>query len=325
VIGYHEITTSFGASRNFFGRLLYTSLSFNWQANFPFLYQGSDNNTDLIEVQVTYPELITDIDLRDDPLQPTSGVYFSNSLQVALPIHKQDPTDVRIHPEVRTFVPLDNRHRLVLATRVGVGMVFPQNYGDALASANTSIDTTNDEVTRDQQRLVFRAFYSGGPSSNRGYPYRRVGPQGAIGFLLPANVDCNGPVNEIDASCIRPLGGFTMWEASTELRFHAFEKWNFVGFIDASDVSTHVASITFLKPHISIGPGVRYLSPVGPIRVDVGWRVPGLQKFANVPSEPPDVSDVPPYYDPNRNTAATWDNQPWWQRFTLNILIGEDF
>lgn len=316
VIGYHELTTSVGASRSFFNRKLFAQLSLNWQANFPFAYQNGEADSDLIKVQVTYPELLTNIDLRDDPLQPTKGAYFSNSLQLALPLHPDDPTDIRLHPELRTFIPLDRKHRLVLATRFGIGMVFPYNYGQTLTDAGEefAVDLSDREYLKDQQKLLFRAFYSGGPGSNRGYPFRRIGPQGAIGFLLPRGEDCSGPLNSLEASCIRPIGGFSLWEASTELRFRALTHWSFVGFIDASDVSTQIAHFTLRKPHISVGPGVRYLSPVGPIRLDIGWRVPGLQKLKDVSDEPQDTADVPPYSD-----------QGVLQRFSLQILIGEDF
>lgn len=329
VIGYHEVTASLGASRNFFGRLLGLRLSLNWQANFPFTYQGTAESADLIDVHVTYPELITSIDLRDDPLQPTRGLYFSNSLQVAVPAIRGEPFDVRVHPELRTFIPLDRRGRVVLASRFGVGMVFPQNYGDALTHADDSaaLDLDNQDFIHDQQRLLFRAFYSGGPGSNRGYPYRRVGPQGAIAFLIPSTETCfqdgsGGSAPVLRDACVRPLGGFTLWEASTELRFRAFDKWSFVAFVDASDVSTQVARFTFVEPHISVGPGIRYLSPVGPIRVDIGYRVPGLQKLGVVSGEPPDVSEVAPYNDPG---GAPYDDQDWYNRFSLLILIGEDF
>jgi outer membrane protein insertion porin family/translocation and assembly module TamA len=36
------------------------------------------------------------------------------------------------------------------------------------------------------------------------------------------------------------------------------------------------------RPHLSVGPGFRYDTPVGPIRLDIGYRIPGLQ----APSSP---------------------------------------
>lgn len=318
VIGYNEFTTAVGAERTFFGRLFSTDLSLNWQANYPFTYQGLLVDG-LEHVIVAYPEFKASVDLRDDPIQPTRGFLFTNSVQTALPVLGGSVVDVRIHPEVTTFVPLDQKHKVVLATRFGMGMVFPQGYGEALILADDALDTdyTDPNVVRDQHRLLFRAFYSGGPSSNRGYPYQRIGPQGTIGFLIPSNVACDGvPLNQRPPACIRPLGGFSMWEASAEIRYRAFTNWSFVAFVDASDVDGRVASFSLAEPHVSVGPGLRYLSPVGPIRVDLGYRVPGLQHIRNNSGEAPDVAQVSPY---NRESQQTYGG------VALHVLIGEAF
>lgn len=315
VIGYQELTSAIGAQRLFFDRILDVKLALNWQANFPFEYQKVDG-VELINVQVTYPELVTSVDFRDDPLMPTEGVYFSNSLQVATQFLGSDLQDVRIHPELRTFVPLDKRHRLVLASRLGIGMLFPFNYGEAISSGGADIDYADPEVNLDQQRLVFRALYSGGPGSNRGYPFRQVGPQGLVTFLLPSECQESLELGRNPSSrCLRPLGGFSLWEASTELRWRFLDDWAAVAFVDASDVSTQIAHFTLRKPHVAVGPGLRYISPVGPIRLDLGWRVPGLQKIEGASDEPQDVADVAPYSN----------QRGFFQRFALHILIGEDF
>jgi outer membrane protein assembly factor BamA len=320
IIGYNELTASFGVRRNFFGRLLPVSLSMNYRANFPFTYQGSlqdicgttteGDACGLEPVVVAYPELNTDLDLRDDPISPTKGLFLSNSLQIAIPALGGQLSDVRIRPEVRAYVPLDYGRKLILAARATFGFVFPQNYGQALL--NPDADTSDSDVVRDQHRLLFRAFYSGGPQSNRGYPFQRIGPQGPIGFLVPTGVDCN--VTPLPSSCILPLGGFSLWEASLELRWRFANPWGAVFFVDASDVNPGIASFTFTTPHISVGPGLRYMSPIGPIRVDLGFRVPGLQKLTSTAESPPDISETEPY------KSETWD-----QAFALQVLIGEAF
>lgn len=322
VIGYNELTLSVGAKRKFFGRLMPTSLSMNFRSNFPFTYQGSlsdicgssdpSNHCGLEPVSVVYPELLTDIDLRDDPISPTIGLFLSNGLQVAVPYLGGQLFDVRVRPEARFFVPLDYGRRLILASRVTFGFVFPQNYGETLQQAVD--DPTSPDVVRDQHRLLFRAFYSGGPQSNRGYPYQRIGPQGPISFLLPANAMCTGDLTTEKPECLRPLGGFSLWEASLELRYKIGGPWGMVLFADASNVSEKVFTMNFAAPHISVGPGLRYDSPVGPIRVDLGYRLPGLQVIGDLDSDFPDVSQVAPYNDPE-----------WHDGFNLQILIGEAF
>jgi outer membrane protein assembly factor BamA len=322
IIGYNELAFSVGARRPFVNRRLQVGLSMNTRSDYPFTYQGSladicgsDNPEDtcgLENVSVVYPELTTDLDLRDDPISPTKGVFLSNTLQLAIPVLGGQLQDVRIRPEARAYWPIDYGRKLVLAGRATFGFVFPQNYGDALL--NSSTDTTSSEVVRDQHRLLFRAFYSGGPQSNRGYAYQRIGPQGPIGFLVPTGQDCTGAPNTLPSDCILPLGGFSLWEASLELRWRFAKNWGLVAFADASDVDPGIASFSLKTPHISVGPGIRYISPIGPIRVDLGWRVPGLQKLSSEPEDPPDISETPPY------STETWD-----KAFALHVLIGEAF
>ncbi len=316
VVGYHELSTGLGLSRPFFGNALDATLSIHWQGNFPFTYKEPDSGAEedsLLDVQVVYPELYTRLQFLDDPIQPTRGVVLSNSLQWATGLFGT-LRDVRIEPELRTFFPLDNKHQVVLASRFGIGMLLNANYGEDLRTAGRDPqDYTAPDVIVDQQKMVFRAFYSGGPGSNRGYPYRRVGPQGPIAFLLPSSVDCQLEPNA--APCLRPLGGFTMWEASTELRVHPLPNWSFVVFVDASNVTSKFLTFDFLQPHIALGPGLRYHSPVGPIRLDVGFRIPGLQSLRDSSDDEPfDVSEVEPY------KSKAWDDL-----FAIHILIGEDF
>jgi hypothetical protein len=56
-------------------------------------------------------------------------------------------------------------------------------------------------------------------------------------------------------------------------------------FVDASDVTRTVAEIRFDFPHVSVGPGLRYETPVGPLRLDIGYRVSGLQQIGKADPE----------------------------------------
>ena len=44
-----------------------------------------------------------------------------------------------------------------------------------------------------------------------------------------------------------------------------------------SDLTREVSKIRFNVPHLSLGFGLRYLTPVGPLRLDLGFRPPYLQ------------------------------------------------
>ncbi|HEX4335870.1 MAG TPA: BamA/TamA family outer membrane protein [Polyangiaceae bacterium] len=302
VIGYQEVKLQFGASRAFFGHHLYLTPSYSWQANFPFTYIGI---TTLDTVHISYPELDVVVDLRDDPIEPHRGLFFTNSVQVAGYLFGGDASDVREQPELRTYVPISKN--VTFATRATVGFLFPSNYGSTLRSTNPGAAQT-PQWQRDQQLLLFRAFYSGGPNSNRGYPFRGVGPQGVLGYLLPSTAGCADRL-VVDQACYRPLGGLTLWEASAEVRFPIFGPLRAALFVDASDVVREVGQIRFTYPHVSPGIGLRYATPVGPIRLDIGYRVPYLQKLG--------AKTVPP----EEGTQSTIFGAP----IAVSFALGESF
>jgi outer membrane protein insertion porin family/translocation and assembly module TamA len=307
VIGYHEVRASTGLERAFLSHHLFVTPSYHWQANFPFTYQGN-RPAGLDNVRVSFPELHAFLDLRDDRIQPHEGLYLSNTLQVAGFWFRGTVSDVRVRSEARAYLPMSRR--VTLATRLTTGFLFPSNYGETLEPGNqlAATDPTNPEVIRDQHKLLFRAFYSGGPSSNRGYPYRGVGPHGPVGFLVPTGQDCSNPQN-LPPACIRPLGGLTLWEASVEVRYPILGPLHGATFVDASDVTREVGKIRANVPHISPGLGLRYATPVGPLRLDAGYRTPWLQQLGKE--------------DLNRNEGnpGTVFGLP----IAIHIALGEDF
>jgi outer membrane protein insertion porin family/translocation and assembly module TamA len=154
--------------------------------------------------------------------------------------------------------------------------------------------------------VYFRGFFSGGPSSNRGYPLRGVAPHGFVSFLNPQTAlvqqaaNCNpqtNPMASSESACSSPIGGFTQWEASAELRFAVSGPFGAALFCDTGDVSQNVLyqanSVRLNYLHMSCGFGGRYDTPVGPLRLDVGYRIPGLQIVGRDPSSNPTFGNPP--------------------------------
>jgi outer membrane translocation and assembly module TamA len=319
IIGYQTVSTQLGLEREWYlprikrirGRVTLAP-SLNWQANFPFTYQ-STRPDGLVSVTVAYPALTGTIEYRDDPVQTHVGASLSNTIQVADKIFGGSVSDLRIQPEVRGFIPITKKS-VTLAARLTMGFLIPRDYGKSLNpnSAQGGLPPTAADVVTDQEKLLLRAFYSGGPNSNRGYPLRGVGPHGPVGFLIPTGVDCvNDPTN---TACIRPLGGFTLWEASLELRFPLLGSLSAVTFADASDVTRDVGHVRLSVPHLSVGPGLRYMTPVGPLRLDIGYRVPGAQAFGKK-----ELS-----IEEGRNDVGNLLGISWLP-VAINIAIGEAF
>jgi outer membrane protein insertion porin family/translocation and assembly module TamA len=313
VIGFNKPRAAVGLERAFFRERIVIAPSYNVEARIPFFYQkpdvcpeGSRNcSYDLQTVWVSYPRLTSIFQTLPGDLQKllpgNSGkddkrdftISFRNSVEIAgmklggTRIFGGSVSDVKIEPELRVFFPVWgsklNREQkvgnLILASRFKLGFLFAADYGSSLRSNASAAQMSGDAdpFNVDQQKLLSRAFYSGGALSNRGYAQNAIGPHGPIGFLLPAQVNCTLEANANSSACIRPLGGFTLWEASLELRFAGFYPLTLVAFIDGSDVTRDLGTVNLKYPHLSVGPGVRYESPVGAIRLDLGVRVPGWQ------------------------------------------------
>jgi outer membrane protein assembly complex protein YaeT len=92
-------------------------------------------------------------------------------------------------------------------------------------------------------------FYSGGENSARGYGLRRIGP-------LSTSND--------------PLGGLSLVEGAVELRRPLF--WKIAGavFFDCGQVSTHSLRVPADALQCGYGPALSVMTPVGPMRVDLG-------------------------------------------------------
>ncbi|MDB4941701.1 MAG: outer membrane protein assembly factor YaeT precursor [Labilithrix sp.] len=282
VIGYHEVRGTVGLERMFWNHLLINP-QYGAQANFPFDYLGK--TPDALTLLISYVDLFTYLDFRDDPVHTRKGIYVGNQLQVAGGPFQGDASDVRDQPEVRAYVPL-TKH-LVLALRGSVGFLMPFDYGKyAEVNFKNPGSSRIAGSERDYQILYFRGFYSGGPSTNRGYPLRGIGPYDLIPYLSPAgqSVAASG-CNPNDTSCSLPTGGRSLWESSVELRYSFTESWSVAAFCDAADVSPFALDLRFDRPHLSCGAGGRYDTPVGPIRLDIGYRIPGLQTPKNASFE----------------------------------------
>jgi translocation and assembly module TamA len=88
-------------------------------------------------------------------------------------------------------------------------------------------------------------FFAGGDRSVRGYGYQAIGPR-----------------NSYD----RVIGGRNLLVASTEVEHYFTRNWGIAAFVDAGNAFDGFD----YRPRLGTGLGVRWLSPVGMIRVDVG-------------------------------------------------------
>jgi outer membrane protein insertion porin family/translocation and assembly module TamA len=285
VVGYVEAKGTIGVDRTFWKRL-YVSVGYTAQVEDPFVYVGELNSA-LKVLVLGYPQLVTNLDFRDNAVTPHTGFYLGNTLQVAGGIFGGDARDVRVQPEVRTYVPL-GKH-VTFATRASLGFLFNFNYASSwqrelAASEGPQTPTGLAQLQRDIETMYFRGFFSGGSNTNRGFPLFGVSPYGVVPFLNPAtaanqvSLGCDPSVPGYNASqCFIPVGGSTLWELSNELRIQVAGPFSLAAFCDMGDVSPNQADVRLTHLHLSCGLGGRYDTPVGPIRFDIGYRIQPLQ------------------------------------------------
>ncbi len=299
ILGYLDYRAALGVERTYYR--LYSYLSQNLQINDPFVYKGVKDPA-LDRVIISYPALFTTLDLRNDPIHPHRGFWLGNELEVAG--LGGDARDLKVQPEARAYLPISRR--VTLAARGTVGLLFAQNYGDTVESnaltGSPGAGVDRKSWVRDIQIMFLRGFFSGGSGSNRGYGSREIGPHGVVPFYnhgqssADPDVDCTSGSTSYDpAVCDLPLGGFTLWEAGLELRYPLIDALSGTLFTDASDVSPRPLSFRFNRPHLSAGFGLRYDTPVGPVRFDLGVRIPGLQAPKGAADEgvPGDIFGLP--------------------------------
>lgn len=99
---------------------------------------------------------------------------------------------------------------------------------------------------------IFDRFFTGGANSVRGYRERGVGPKDNLGD---------------------PLGGTWTGGSSVELRFPLF--WRFMGaaFVDGGTTALSRREALPSEWKYSTGGGLRLKTPVGPIRLDYGYKL----------------------------------------------------
>jgi outer membrane protein assembly factor BamA len=209
-------------------------------------------------------------DTRDDILDPHRGFFTSASVEYAFPLIKAEEGFWKEYVSGAFYLPLSQRTTLALSGRFGL----IQRY------ARRPLKTDeNGVVTGGDLRPVplSERFTAGGETSHRAFPLDLLGD-----LCRDDTPEHNKIANcsetlfaEFDEDTherigrILPLGGSSMALMNIEYRFPIFGKT--VGGAVFADIGNVYAgqTIQFDKLRYGAGFGLRYLSPVGPLRIDV--------------------------------------------------------
>ena len=197
------------------------------------------------------------VDTRDDPLDPQRGHFASIDGEVA---------GRRIGSEVgftKTYMQgfLYRRlpgSRMVVAggARLGVARGLPRALPRLGDDAQPLVGPDGEplvDVVRDLP--ASERFFAGGDSTVRGFALDRLG--------APATLDRNG----------LPTGGNAVVVFNGEVRFPVWKSIGAAAFLDAGNVFLRVADLDLRELRGATGLGLRYRSPIGPIRVDLGFKL----------------------------------------------------
>ncbi|HEX6966097.1 MAG TPA: BamA/TamA family outer membrane protein [Gemmatimonadaceae bacterium] len=273
------------------------------------------------------------VDHTNSALNATTGYRAQLDLEHASGFTLSDYRYNRASIDISKYLPVGRSG--TLAGRLELGWVH------ALPSTNQALgvtDTTGAAIVHPRKR-----FYAGGSQSVRGYGENQLGPriltvdpQSLLRFgctaASVANASCNPNLDSIAADFTpQALGADALIEGNIEYRFPLIGQLGGAVFIDAALLGER-GFTTFSQATGAITPGfgVRYYSPLGPIRVDIGIR-PNLTEHLPVITQVPDSTGPPTLvqlnteklYNPLQGTGS--GIRQLLARLTLHLSIGQAY
>lgn len=183
-------------------------------------------------------------------------------------------------------------------------------------------------------------FYGGGPNSVRGYGRNELGPQVYLLIADPADTSSypvvdttatraagGGDSNKVFRNIqTRPTGGNTAIVLNAELRLPSpilASRMRLGLFVDAGQVWERGEEIVSLSGmRVTPGAGVRFTTPLGPVRIDVAYNGYSAQRgpLLYQRSETADtVYQIRPSYPPVQA------HKTFWQKLVLQFAVGQAF
>ena len=121
-------------------------------------------------------------------------------------------------------------------------------------------------------------FYAGGPNSVRGFERNALGPRAYV--LDTLRIDEAGDTTNLNTAAASATGGTELVVGSLELRVPSpllGQYLRLAGFVDAGQVWAPGTRASVDGIRITPGAGLRFITPIGPIRLDVAYNPYGNQ------------------------------------------------
>jgi len=293
----------------------------------------------LREQQLMAPLVLTaNLNRASDPLEPRRGYTSQVRLEHASAYTGSSYRYNSVYLDGAAYHPIGNRSVLAAHTRVG----WVRALSSTTLATSTGVDVSGD-ILHPRTRL-----YAGGARSVRGVAENQLGPRvltvppSKLQQICPeltglAVVNCD--LSRADSAgnhladrdfVPRPLGGRALLEGSVEFRFPVWRNVFGATFLDGAvlgqgSIETAAKGAGAVTP----GVGLRYLSPVGPIRVDLGLnpsRADNLPVVTQVMGPDGQLRIVQLKddwkYDPTKGASGITGML---RRLTLHLSIGEAY
>lgn len=196
-------------------------------------------------------------DTRDDPFDPTRGSLFGADTELAARSIGSEVGFAKTFMQGFIYRAMPGT-RVVFAggARIGLAFGFPRTLLLAQPPGPDSDSGIPVEFEVEDSSLpISERFFAGGDTTVRGFALDQLGDNSTI--------DQDG----------FPRGGNAMVIFNGEFRVPVTRDLGLVGFLDVGNVYDVVSNLRLGRIRGGTGFGVRYRSPVGPIRVDLGFKL----------------------------------------------------
>jgi outer membrane protein insertion porin family len=232
------------------------------------LFDESIPEGDQFDIDRLFPQVRLSIfggglswDRRNTPFAPSLGTLMTADVELAARSIGSEVGYAKAFMQVSALRPLGAPRRTVLAVRMQMGLARGFERSVAQLDENGApVLGPDGEPLRDVVADIpaSQRFFAGGGTSVRGFQLDRLG---APDILTP-----DGLSN----------GGNALLILNAELRRIVKQVYGrsvaVVGFVDAGNVFRRVRDLRLVDLRSAVGFGVRYDSPIGPLRLDFGFK-----------------------------------------------------